>query len=1303
MTAPGGAYAAFRPELHPRDSHGRFRDKWGLPAAAKKLVDGIVDAFKPMTGRSDDDLQAKVDAHAAKQKRTPKQKAALDRFTSNGFAPVQADLRAGKPNADAKEMDSMLEPLPEDMFLTRVVGPEAFGLPPQRISEVEEWTGKLVADKGFAPTNAGTPLQVAGPHVTLSIMTPKGTPAIIPGGSREVILGRDQPLRIVKVDSDGRGGVYVYAVAQPSGRTRALGRGMRASEKAPAIEATPEELKKRGLQEPSPAVAGVPSAPGAVPSGTGAPQGTPEAPAQATPEVGAPDAKIADREARVADREAKVAEREAQVAELRGAKKAGKKATKAAPNAIEQVPADRADDKLNADQIQRWRDAIGDDVELPQLHETMLAMTAEQLRKKEITREGAVEQLNELARDKHTPADDFLRKVATIIGVGPEGKKVRAPRKKAEPGAAKKTPAKKAGNLAEEVAARFPAKKAAPKKTEPKAATPAPVKKATSVPVKKVAKKAAPKKAAVKNFAPGERVRDIPRHIEVGDTIVVELPRKRDTRGKLIGPRKLENRVVARIEKREGNNEGYVFFDKDDKEISNVSNNGKVDFIKGGAPGSAKKAMPAPVSAPKTEDGREIKVGDRVGTPGMKNQDGWTVTGVNSDGTVDLVSNGESGGVRKGADPNTLTHLEAPKRGRHAVATTPPPSSEKLPTKEALLEERRKQRAAARDRQQQIAHAQGIAGALAELAELERKIASGTVMAQHVRAIADGPDVEEIRDAKMRDELKRELNAAADELAAGQIVNGIDLVDNLARKHDIELVNDETGFVDFNPDEHESVHGRTIAPGAKVKIIRPGAILHKGGQVELFKAKVILAPPRLLKRKPAPRPEDIPELAELQKLPIDKIKEIAREQHLNTEDAFGRIPKHGLIAMLDGRRLAKQRMRDLDPDRKWKRAELEAMKADELRNLIKAHGMVPPRGRKLDLVEVLVGRLVNEPNDRNEIPDAAGGFADLDIKELRDLAERNGIDAGWNPARAQLIRKLLAAGVDDPNLPVSKKSIKGLKLAIEELGIRVPPNATREELISILADPPKIDYHQTVPARLKKLIASVASGVKRFNPIADGAMGDTSKAEMEDGGEAIRKVHKHVFGQNPRRQADAEQLASVLAEVIGAPTPPVYRQDGRTIFMGFVTGRQAAAAGEDRRQAAIQSPEGELLGLLDALTGNSDRHMGNWMISPAGKPIGIDHGLAWSIDFNVHSNPDVEHNTKGEIMPNVSSNMGPFRDYFADDRKWLPKIVFSRKRLEEIKERMQAQRPQFDLLGRGEWFDVSMGRLDAIIERAALP
>ncbi len=1293
MTAPGGAYAAFRPELHPRDSHGRFRDKWGLPAAAKKLVDGIVSTFKPMTGSSDQDLEAKLGVHAGKSKRTPKQKAALDRFTSNGFAPVQADLRAKKPNADAAEMQSMLEPLPEDMLLTRVVGPEAFGLPPQRIGEVEEWTGKLVADKGFAPTNVGTPFQVGTPHVTMSIMTPKGTPAIIPGGSREVILGPDQPLRIVKVDSDGRGGVYVYAVAQPSGRTRALGRGMRASEKAPAIEATPEELKKRGLQEPSPSVPGVQPAPGATPSAS-APESTPQAPDVNAPEAAAPDAKVADREAKVAEREAKVAEREAQVAELRGAKKAGKKAAKPEPNALEQLPLDQADDKLNADQIQRWRDATGDDAKLPQLHETMLAMTAEQLRKKEISREDAVKQLEDLARDRHTPADDFLRKVATIVGVGPEGKKVRAPRKKAEPGAVKKVPAKKAGNLAEDVNARFPAKKAAPpKKAAPKAATPAPVKKAETPPVKKAA---TPAPEARKVATPVGRPRPV-------------------------------------------------------------------------------KKTPPEVS---TVGGRSIKVGDQVITGGKANrgQHGrteWTVVGINEDGTVRLRSNfivaGRPTRTRNSADPKTLSHIEvekaatpapeAPPRGRHAAPSAP--SAPKLSTKEQALEDRRKQRQAARDRQQQIAHANGIAVVLAEVTELERKIADPKVMADHVRAIAKGPHIEEIRDVDVREALVRDLNAAADELEAGKVTHGRDLIDNLARKYDVELVDESTGLVDFNPDEHEALGG-TIPAGAKVKIVRPGAILHRGGQVQLFKAKVALpkrpatARPedipelrdlrdmdidqirdvarahriktedafgripkdnliamldvrRIAKKRPAgPRIEDLPELGDLRKMPFEEIQDLARAHKMDTEDVFGRIPKADLIAMLDGRRIAKEFIEDLDPDRKWKRVELEAMNVPRLKELLKAHGQVPgPRMRKIDLVEALFGRLVNEPGMRNKTPAGAGGFADLDIKELKAIADRHDIGVGFNPARAQIIRRLIDKGVEDPATPLSEKSIKSLKIAVEDLGLVVPPNATKEELISILENPPKIDYHQEVPARLKKLIASVASGIKRLNPISDGAMGDTAKAELEDGGEAIRKSHKMVFNQPPRRQADAEQLASVLAEAVKAPTPAVYRQDGRTIFMEFVVGKQAAAAGSARRAKALDTPDAKLIGLLDALVGNGDRHDGNWMITPGGKPVGIDHGLAWSVAFNVHTS-DIVHRRNGrrEMLPGPAR--GRFVEHFVDNSdvgngQWQEKIQFSRKELEAIRERMLKLRPQFELLGRGDWLEVSLERLDAIIRRAALP
>lgn len=246
MTSP---MDGFRPEEHPRDSHGRFRDKWGVSGAAKALIDRILNAFKPATFRSDDHAQSYLDSIAGKKKRSPRQAASLDYFTSDGWGDIQSSLRAGNDDGpQIADLDAMMEPLPHDVLLTRVVGADAFGLTPETIGQVEEWTGKLVSDKAFAPSNIGTPLQVEGPHVTISFVAPRGTRAVVPGGSREVILDREQPFRIMKVEPDGHGGVYVYAVVQPkqgAGVPRGLGKELAPSEIAPAVEATPEEIAKR--------------------------------------------------------------------------------------------------------------------------------------------------------------------------------------------------------------------------------------------------------------------------------------------------------------------------------------------------------------------------------------------------------------------------------------------------------------------------------------------------------------------------------------------------------------------------------------------------------------------------------------------------------------------------------------------------------------------------------------------------------------------------------------------------------------------------------------------------------------------------------------------------------------------------------------------------------------------------------------------------------------------------------------------------------------------------------------------------
>jgi hypothetical protein len=116
-------------------------------------------------------------------------------------------------------MDRNKVTLPDDIIVSRRVTPEAFGLTPETMGldegGIEDFTGKLIGDRGYGSTNIGTPLgQNTG--ILMTVAVPKGTQAIIPGdvpGDREVILDRDQEYRITKVTPDGAGGYYVMAVA----------------------------------------------------------------------------------------------------------------------------------------------------------------------------------------------------------------------------------------------------------------------------------------------------------------------------------------------------------------------------------------------------------------------------------------------------------------------------------------------------------------------------------------------------------------------------------------------------------------------------------------------------------------------------------------------------------------------------------------------------------------------------------------------------------------------------------------------------------------------------------------------------------------------------------------------------------------------------------------------------------------------------------------------------------------------------------------------------------------------------------
>jgi hypothetical protein len=151
-----------------------------------------------------------------------------------------------------------------------------------------------------------------------------------------------------------------------------------------------------------------------------------------------------------------------------------------------------------------------------------------------------------------------------------------------------------------------------------------------------------------------------------------------------------------------------------------------------------------------------------------------------------------------------------------------------------------------------------------------------------------------------------------------------------------------------------------------------------------------------------------------------------------------------------------------------------------------------------------------------------------------------------------------------------------------------------------------------------RLAAARKSGLARkAGPGFKGQQGDTHVETYNDGSKWISKTLP------AKADADREELAGKISDVLGAGAPSVVRDSDTHVHQPFVQGKVAASlyhdhmsdaevdAAGDKVKALLSTPEGKRIGLLDKLIGNQDRHLGNWMISPDGKPVPIDHNWSW--------------------------------------------------------------------------------------------
>jgi len=252
---------------------------------------------------------------------------------------------------------------------------------------------------------------------------------------------------------------------------------------------------------------------------------------------------------------------------------------------------------------------------------------------------------------------------------------------------------------------------------------------------------------------------------------------------------------------------------------------------------------------------------------------------------------------------------------------------------------------------------------------------------------------------------------------------------------------------------------------------------------------------------------------------------------------------------------------------------------------------------------------------------------------------------------------------------------------------------------------------------LGQLQAGLESGIKKTGKIMGGASASAQPITFNNGVKAVRKIL-------PTQEAHREYLGGLVGAAIGAPVPAVIlgertqlsyadlnpdlpaggggivdtvmrvstaRMDYTDVWMGFIEGRVAAVAGLAGGVEALTAPKtrvGRLIGLLDALTVNSDRNPGNYMVTPDGI-VGIDMAGGFSPTRGGEPTFGLSTNKFSRYLV-ARDNLGPL---WTDTR-------LSRDYILSLEPHLEALRPEFERLGHIDWYGSMMLRWANIRDHA---
>lgn len=230
-------------------------------------------------------------------------------------------------------------------------------------------------------------------------------------------------------------------------------------------------------------------------------------------------------------------------------------------------------------------------------------------------------------------------------------------------------------------------------------------------------------------------------------------------------------------------------------------------------------------------------------------------------------------------------------------------------------------------------------------------------------------------------------------------------------------------------------------------------------------------------------------------------------------------------------------------------------------------------------------------------------------------------------------------------------------------------------------EPPRYERAQA------QLRADVDSGIKRSEQLGGGETARVDRLYLNNGSSAVRKIARDSAGRPAVDQQDAEELSALVADAIGAPAPAVIRQSKDVVDMVHVEGPtwfELEMVQDVKPLKALE--DGRQLALLDELIGNFDRNPGN-IIVQGERLHGIDHGAAfdWHHEYNPPERPsammsDIRHHMIIDDFPSNRFRPDALRPGEAD----------------QLREQLEALRPEFARLGREVWLNNSLRRLRAI-------